>query len=334
MYIIAELSANHGQRFERAAELIREAAACGADAVKLQTFTPASMTVDADRPELRAGGDTLWAGRRLYDLYEEAMTPWEWHADLKRVAEEAGLDLFSTPFDGAAVEFLVDLGVPALKVASFELVDLQLVGMAASTRLPLLLSTGMATVDEIDDAVRVAREHGAGDIVLLRCNSAYPASPAEMDLRTIPDMVDRWNVPVGLSDHTLGPLAAVTARALGACVLEKHFTLDRSEPGPDAAFSMEPDDLRTLVDSIREAEASMGAVRYGPSPSERASLAFRRSLYVVRDVPAGTALTRDDVRTLRPATGLPPKKLADVLGRRASRDLHAGEPLTEDALSS
>lgn len=329
-YVIAELSANHGGSYERAVELLRRVAAAGADAVKVQTYRPETMTIDSSREPFRVSGGTLWDGRTLYDLYAEAQTPWEWHAGLQAEATAAGVDFFSSPFDAGAVWFLADLGVPALKIASFELVDHALIRTAAGTGLPLIMSTGMASSDEIDDAVRVAWGSGADGIALLRCNSAYPAPAAEMDLRTIADMTARWDVPVGLSDHTLGTTAAVTAVALGACVLEKHVTLSRSDPTPDAAFSLEPDELRSMVEAVREAESALGSVRYGPSEREKSSLAFRRSLFVVADVDAGEAFTEENVRAIRPGDGLAPRHLDAVIGRRAVRAVERGTPLTWD----
>jgi N-acetylneuraminate synthase len=278
------------------------------------------------------GPGTVWAGRRLYDLYDEAQTPWEWHDALFEAARAAGIDAFSTPFDASAVDFLDRFDPPAYKIASFELLDLDLIARAASRGRPLIISTGMASVAEIDDAVHTARDAGAASVILLRCNSAYPADPAEMDLLTIPDMAERWHVPVGLSDHTLDDTAAVAAVALGACVLEKHLTRSRAEPGPDSSFSLEPDELASLVVKVRTAEAALGGVRYGPSPAEEASLAFRRSLFVVREVEAGKTLTDDDVRPIRPAGGLAPKERAAVIGRRAARNIAAGTPLTWDLL--
>jgi pseudaminic acid synthase len=333
-YVIAELSANHMGELDRAIELIGLAAEAGADAIKLQTYTADTMTIDSDREPFLIGEGTLWSGRRLYDLYDEASTPWEWHGELFAAGRAAGLDVFSTPFDVSAVDFLEDFEPPAYKIASFELVDLDLIAYTASKGRPLIISTGMATVDEIDDAVSTANAAGAPGVVLLRCNSAYPADPSEMDLRTIPDMATRWSVPIGLSDHTLDEVAALVAVSLGACVLEKHLTLRRSEPGPDSAFSLEPAELAALVTRIREAEASLGTTRYGPSPSERASVAFRRSLFVVHDVAAGQRLTAADVRSIRPADGLPPKERAEVIGRRVTRDLERGTPLSWDVLES
>jgi N-acetylneuraminate synthase len=330
VYVIAELSANHGQSLARALELVDLAADAGADAVKLQTYTPETMTLDLDLPAFRVGDGTLWAGRRLADLYAEAMTPWEWYPELADAARRRGLALFSTPFDRTAVDFLVEHGAPAFKIASFELVDLPLIREAASHGRPLIMSTGMASADEIDAAVRAATEAGAAGVALLRCNSSYPAPTTEMDLRTIPDMAARWQVPIGLSDHTLDVTALTAALALGACLLEKHFTLDRGEPGPDAAFSLEPDELAKTVQTVRTVEAALGRVRYGPSPSEQASLAFRRSVWVTRPVAEGETFTEDNLRALRPAGGIAPDELAGVVGRRARRGIDAGTALTWD----
>ena len=332
-FVIAELSANHGQRLDRAIELIGLAADAGADAVKLQTYTAETMTLDLDLPAFRVGEGTLWAGRSLADLYAEAMTPWEWYPDLAAAAADRGLVLFSTPFDATAVEFLAGHDTPVFKIASFELVDLPLIRAAAGHGRPLIMSTGMATETEIDAAVTAATEAGAGGIVLLRCNSSYPAPATEMDLRTIPDMVGRWRVPVGLSDHTLGLTAVTAAVALGACVLEKHLTADRGEPGPDAAFSLEPDEFAATVVALREVEAALGTVRYGPSPSERASLAFRRSVWVTRAVRSGEVFSTENLAALRPAGGLAPDELAEVVGRRAARDIDAGTALAWDLVA-
>ncbi len=329
-YVIAELSANHGGRLEKAIELVRLAAAAGADAVKVQTYRPDTMTIDSDQEPFRIAGGTLWDGRTLYDLYAEAMTPWEWHEVLQREAMAVGIDFFSSPFDADAVDFLVGLGVPVLKIASFELVDHGLIRHAASSGRPLILSTGMARASEIDAAVAVARDAGAPGLALLRCNSVYPASPSEMDLRTIPDMVARWGAPVGLSDHTQSLTAAVVAVSLGACILEKHLTASRDEPGPDSAFSVEPDEFAALVRAVREAEAALGSARYGPSPREEPSLAFRRSLFVTEDVAAGELFTSGNVRAIRPGAGLAPRHLPAVLGRKASQAVRRGTPVAWD----
>jgi N-acetylneuraminate synthase len=326
-WVIAEISANHNGDLGRAKELIRVAADAGVDAVKFQTYTADAMTLDLDAGPFRIGPGTLWEGRSLHELYREAATPYEWHEELFATAEASGIVPFSTPFDADAVTFLEQFDPPVHKVASFELVDLALVRAVAATGKVLIISTGMATEAEIDEAVRAANAGGAGGIVLLRCNSAYPAPAAEMDLRTIPDMAERWGVPVGLSDHTLGSTAAITAVALGACVLEKHVTLARSDGGPDAAFSLEPDELRDLVAAVREAEAALGGVRYGPAERETASLAFRRSLFVVADVAAGEPLTDENVRAIRPGDGLAPRHLPEILGRTAAAAIPRGTPL-------
>ncbi|MCS6802857.1 MAG: pseudaminic acid synthase [Chloroflexota bacterium] len=325
-YIVAELSANHHGSFDRAAAIIRAAARAGADAIKLQTYTPDTLTIACDRQEFRIGG-TIWEGRTLYDLYQEAFTPWEWHAELKAIAEAAGIDFFSAPFDPTAVDLLEALDIPAYKIASFELVDLPLIRRVARTGKPIIMSTGMATLEEIDEAVAAAREAGCRDLVLLHCNSGYPAAPSEMHLRTIPFLAARYGVPVGLSDHTLTPTAAIAAVTLGASLVEKHLTLSRADGGPDAAFSLEPDEFAALVAAIRETEAALGDVRRGPTERERASRALRRSLFVVEDVAAGEVLTERHVRSIRPGHGLPPKHLEAVIGRRAACAISRGTPL-------
>lgn len=329
-YVIAELSANHMGSLERTLELVGIAQRAGADAIKLQTYTPESMTLDSNEAPFTVGAGTLWVGRSLFDLYREAALPWEWHEPIMHEARRLGIACFSSPFDRAAVEFLHDLDVPALKIASFELVDLDLIRCAAETGRPLIMSTGMATASEIDEAIDAARSAGATELILLRCNSSYPAPGGEMDLLTIPDMAHRWQVPIGLSDHTLGTTAAVTAVALGASVIEKHFTFSREEGGPDSAFSLEPDELAALVEAVRATSDMLGTVRYGPSPSEAHSLAFRRSLFVVVDLAAGSTITRANVRSIRPGNGLAPKEFDHVLGRRVLRDIPRGTPLTWD----
>jgi pseudaminic acid synthase len=331
-YVIAELSANHGGSLERAEEVVRAAAVAGADAVKLQTYTADAMTLDLAEGPFVVGPGSPWAGRRLHELYDEAHTPWEWHEPLFALAAELGLQCFSTPFDLDAVDRLEALDPPAYKIASFELLDLRLIAHAASTGKPLILSTGMATAEEIDEAVETARQAGASGVVLLRCNSAYPATPAEMDLAAIPEMARRWQVPVGLSDHTIGSTAAIAATALGAVAVEKHLIGDRAEGGPDSSFSATPDELAALVADVRVAAAARGGVRFGPSPSEQPSLAFRRSLYVVADLDAGEVVTDQHVRAIRPGGGLAPKHLGDVIGCRAARPLRRGTPLQWDDL--
>lgn len=332
VYVIAELSGNHNGDLGRALAIVDAAAEAGADAVKLQTYTADSLTIDSDEPSFVIGAGTPWEGRRLYELYEEAATPWDWTEALFERARGHGLDVFSTPFDAAAVELLEALDPPAHKVASFELVDHGLLRTIAATGRTVLLSTGMATVDEVDEAVAVLRDVGAGDVVLLRCTSAYPADPASMDLRSIPDMAARWQVPIGLSDHTISNTSTVAAVALGACLVEKHLTLDRRDPGPDSSFSLEPAELAALVAEVRVAEAALGSVRYGPTPEEAPSVVFRRSLFVVRDVAAGAVLGPDDVRSIRPGAGLAPRELAAVVGRRAAVAIRRGTPLAWELL--
>lgn len=327
-YVIAELSANHLGSKHRAIETVAAAADAGADAVKLQHYRPDTITVRGAHPDLTVGGGTLWDGQTLWDLYDSAMMPWEWTADLASEATRCGITWMSSPFDASAVDFLDRLDVPAYKVASFELVDLPLVREMASRCRPVILSTGMASIGEIDDAVHAVWSAGCDDLVLLRCNSGYPADPAEMNLRSIPEMARLWGVPVGLSDHTRGHTSAVAAVALGACVIEKHVTLLRDDGGPDAAFSAEPAELRDLVDAVRETHAALGAVAFGPSERERSSIRLRRSLRVVDAIPAGGAITRSNVRSVRPAGGLFPDALHVVEGLVAVHDLAVGEPLT------
>lgn len=327
-YVIAELSANHLGSKHRAIETVAAAADAGADAIKLQHYRPGTITVSGSHPDLTVGGGTIWDGQTLWDLYDSAMMPWEWTADLASEAARNGITWLSSPFDSSAVDFLDRLDVPAFKVASFELVDLPLVREVASRGRPVILSTGMSSIGEIDDAVRTASAAGCDDLVLLRCNSGYPADPAEMNLRSIPEMARLWEVPVGLSDHTRGHTAAVAAVALGACVIEKHVTLSRNEGGPDAAFSAEPNELRDLVDAVNEAHAALGSVAFGPSERERPSVRLRRSLRVVEAIPAGGAITRSNVRSVRPAGGLPPDAIDKVEGLVAAHDLAVGEPLT------
>jgi pseudaminic acid synthase len=330
VYVVAELSANHGGDYERARQLVEAAKETGADAVKLQTYTAETLTLDSDAAPFRVGGGTLWDGRTLHDLYREAHTPWDWQPRLKARADELGLDLFSSPFDASAVAFLEQMGVPAHKIASFEIVDLDLIRRVGATGKPVILSTGMADHGEIEEAVRVARESGASGVALLKCTSAYPAPAAEMNLRAIPAMEAAFGVPVGLSDHTLGTTVAAAAVALGACIVEKHFTLSRSIPGPDSAFSLEPEEFRRMVDGIRTTEAALGSAAHGIGPAEDRSRAFRRSLFVVRDVRRGEPFTAENVRSIRPSGGLLPKHREAVLGRSAARDIARGTPLTWD----
>lgn len=334
VYLIAELSANHHQDFDQAVQLIRVASEAGANAIKLQTYTAATLTIRSDQPYFRVGGGTLWDGRTLYDLYNEAYTPWEWQPKLKAIANDLGLDLFSTPFDDSAVDFLEQMAVPAYKIASFELVDLALIRRVAQTGKPIIMSTGMATLAEIDEAVRTAREAGAQQIALLKCNSAYPAPAEEMNLRTIPHLTEAFGTPAGLSDHTLEIAVAVAAVAVGACIIEKHFTLSRSLPGPDSAFSLEPHEFKAMVEAVRVAEKALGQVSYQVTAREAASRAFRRSLFVVQDIKAGELFTEANVRSIRPGYGLHTRYLPEILGRRAASDIERGTPLNWSLIGS
>ena len=327
VYIVAELSANHRQQFDKAVKLVEAAKEAGADAVKLQTYTPDTLTIKCDEPEFQIGSGTLWEGKTLYDLYSEAYTPWEWQPKLKEVADDLGIDLFSTPFDKTAVDFLEEMGVPAYKVASFEIVDIPLVEYIASKGKPVIISTGMATLAEIEEAVQAAQSAGASQIALLKCTSAYPAPADEINLRTIPHLAEAINLPVGLSDHTLSTAVPVAAVALGACIIEKHFTLSRSIPSPDSAFSLEPEEFKTMVEAIRTAEKALGEVRYEIGRQEAKSLVFRRSLFAVKDIRAGEELTEENVRSIRPGHGMHPRHLRDILGRRAAQDIQRGTPL-------
>jgi N-acetylneuraminate synthase len=332
-YVIAELSANHGQDYEQALAIVRAAASAGADAVKLQTYTADTLTIASDRADFRIGKGTIWEGRTLHDLYGEAFTPWEWQPRLKAEAEALGLHCFSSPFDPTAIDFLESMHVPAYKIASFEIVDLPLIRRAAATGKPLIISTGMASREEIAEAVQTARDGGATQIALLKCTSAYPAREDEMHLRTIPDLARSFDVVVGLSDHTLGIAVPVAAVALGACIIEKHITLSRATPGPDSVFSLEPQEFQEMVAAVRSAWSALGRVHYEPSANEAASRVFRRSLYAVRDIGAGDALTEENVRSIRPGYGLAPKHLDEVLGRRASRPIERGTPLAWELLA-
>ena len=333
VYIVAEMSANHNQNFDRAVQIIRAAKDAGADAVKLQTYTADTLTIRSDKSCFRIGGGTLWDGRGLHNLYAEAFTPWEWQPKLKAIANDLGMDLFSTAFDPTAVDFLEEIGVPFHKIASFEIVDIPLIEHMARTGKPLIISTGMATLAEIDEAVSGARSAGVAEIALLKCTSAYPSPPEAMNLRTIPHLAEAFGVPVGLSDHTMGTAVPVAAVALGARIIEKHFTLSRSQPGPDSAFSLEPSEFKMMVEAVRAAEKALGAICYGASAEEQKSRIFRRSLFVVKDVRAGEALTADNVRSIRPGHGLLPKYLPELLGRKAVRDVERGTPLSWDLIS-
>lgn len=325
-YIIAELSGNHNGELSRALALVDAAAAAGVDAVKLQTYTADTITIDVDRPEFRIEGGP-WHGRSLHELYREASTPWEWHDALFERARGHGLTCFSSPFDPTAVDFLSGLGAPAYKIASFELVDTPLIRKAAATGKPLIMSTGIADYSEIEAACRAAREGGAEGIALLHCISAYPARPEDMRLGTIEALAGAFGVPIGLSDHTLGSAVAVAAIARGACIIEKHLTLNRSDGGPDAGFSLEPEEFRRLVDDCKMAHAALGPAHHEREGMGGANAQFRRSLYVVADVAAGEILTEANIRSIRPGNGLAPGHLPEILGRPSARALKRGEPL-------
>lgn len=328
VYIIAELSANHNQNYDEAVSLIHAAKKAGADAIKLQTYTPDTITIPCNNQYFRVGTGTLWEGRNLYDLYSEAYTPWEWQPELQKIAKGLGMDLFSTPFDKSAVDFLQKMDIPAYKIASFEVVDLPLIHKVAETGKPVIMSTGMATLSEIEDAINTIRDTGNDQIALLKCTSAYPALPEEMNLRSIPHLAEAFQVPVGLSDHTLGIAASVVAVSLGACIVEKHFTLSRSVLGPDSSFSLEPEEFKLMVNSIRETEKLLGNVHYDVSEHEKASRVFRRSLFVVKDMKEGEIFSEENVRSIRPGYGLSPKNFDIILGRKASKDIIRGSPLT------
>ena len=330
-YIVAEMSANHGQTFDQAVKIIEAAKEVGADAIKLQTYTPDTMTINANNEFFQIKG-TIWEGRNLYELYGEAYTPWEWQPKLKEIADRLGLDFFSTPFDQTAVDFLEKLEVPAYKVASFELVDLPLLRRIAETGKPVIMSTGMASLAEIEEAVETVQQAGANHIALLKCTSAYPAPPEDMNLRTIPHMAAAFDLPVGLSDHTLGNDVAVAAVALGACIVEKHFTLSRGNLGPDSSFSTEPQEFKEMVKAIRRVERTLGRILYEITEREKSSQVFRRSLFVVEDMQAGEKFTEVNVRSIRPGFGLHTRHLSEVLGRRASKDIPKGTPLAWDLI--
>jgi len=327
-FIIAEMSGNHNQSLEVALQIVEAAAKAGAHALKLQTYTAETMTLDLAEGEffIKDPG-SLWAGTSLYDLYEKAHTPWEWHAPIFARAKELGVLAFSTPFDDSAVDFLESLEVPAYKIASFENTDLPLIRRVAATGKPLIISTGMASIAELDETVRAAREAGCKNLVLLKCTSTYPATPLNSNVRTIPHLRELFGCEVGLSDHSMGVGVSVAAVALGATVVEKHFTLDRSAGGVDASFSLEPAELASLVVETERAWRAMGRVQYGPTEAERKSLVYRRSLYVTADMVAGEAFTGDNLRAIRPGLGLPPKHTEAVLGRRARTAIKRGTPL-------
>jgi pseudaminic acid synthase len=325
-YVICELSGNHNGSLERCLSMVDAAADTGCDAIKIQTYTADTITLDVDRPEFRIHGG-LWDGRSLYELYQEAQTPFEWHAAIFERARQRGVTIFSSPFDETAVDLLDDLGAPAFKIASFEAVDLPLIRYAAAKGKPLIISTGMANLQEMQTALDTALDAGAAGVLLLHCVSSYPSTFADANVRTVPDMAARFGCPVGLSDHTPGTAASVAAVSVGASCIEKHFTLARADGGPDAAFSLEPAEFKALVTDTKNAWAALGAAHYDVLGAERANLQFRRSLYVTADIRAGEALSRANIRSVRPGNGLPPGELDNVLGKTATRDIARGEPL-------
>lgn len=331
VYIVAEMSANHNRDFNQALRIIEAAKEAGADAIKIQTFTADTMTINVQNEFFKIK-NTIWNGKNLYDLYSEASTPWEWQPKLKEAANKLGLEFFSTPFDPSAVDFLEKLDVPVYKVASFELVDLQLLKRIAKTGKPVIMSTGMASLADISEAVKVFKESGGKQIALLKCTSAYPAPPEGMNLRTIPNLAKIFEVPVGLSDHSIGIETAIAAVALGACIVEKHFTLSRDLYGPDSSFSIEPEELQTLVRAIRRVEKALGSVCFGTTEQEKSSIVFRRSLFAVKDIEINEEFTEENVRSIRPGFGLHTRHLEEVIGCRAKTYIPKGSPLDWDMI--
>ena len=325
-YIIAEMSANHAGSLERALELVHVAKDAGADCVKIQTYTADTMTIDCHNEYFQIEKGT-WEGEKLYGLYQKAYTPWEWQEQLRDEAAKVGIDFLSTPFDPRSVDFLEDLGVHFYKIASFELVDIPLLEYVAAKNKPIIMSTGMGTLEEIQEAVDAIYSTGNRQLALMKCSSAYPAKPEEMNLRTMQDLKERFGVPVGLSDHSMGAFSAATAVAMGANLIEKHFCISRAVKNPDSSFSMEPQEFREMVEQVREVEKAMGSVQYGVSRQEESNACFRRSLFVVEDIAAGEVLTPEKIRSIRPAYGLKPKHYQEVLGRTAKRALRRGTPL-------
>lgn len=330
-YVIAEISGNHNGSLDAALRLIRAGKEAGVDAVKIQTYRPDTITLKSDLPDFQIN-DGLWAGRTLYDLYEWAHTPWEWHEALFAEAKAQGVTLFSSPFDTTAIDLLEELGAPAYKIASFEAIDLPLIEYAASKGKPMIISTGMADLEEITEAVAAARGAGCEELALLHCVSGYPAPPGDYNLATIPDMIARFGVPVGLSDHTLSNATAIASVALGASVIEKHITLDRNGGGPDDSFSLEPSEFAALCRDATTAWEAVGSVDYGRKSSEQGNVKFRRSLYFVKDLKKGDVITADAIRSVRPGFGLPPKMLGELLGRPVARDVVAHTPVTLDSI--
>ena len=330
-FVIAEMSANHNGNLDAAFRLVEEARNAGADAIKIQTYRPDTITIKSDRPDFLIT-DGLWAGRTLYDLYEWAHTPWEWHPPLFAHARQLGITVFSSPFDQTAVDLLEDLNAPAYKIASFEAIDLPLIRYVARTGKPMIISTGMANSEEIGEAIAAARDGGCKELAILHCVSGYPAPAADYNLRTIPDMIRRFDLVTGLSDHTIGNATAIAAVALGALIIEKHFTLDREGGGPDDSFSLEPRELKSLCTESKKAWDALGSVNYARKSSELKNLKFRRSLYFIRPLTKGSIISAADIRSIRPGYGVSPKLFHDLLGKRVSRDVDIGTPVTMDAI--
>ncbi|MCY9375302.1 pseudaminic acid synthase [Bacillus sp. T17B1] len=332
-FIIAEMSGNHNQSLERAFNIIEEAAKAGAHALKIQTYTADTMTLNMNTKDFKIEDeDSLWSGRTLYTLYQQAYTPWEWHKPIFDKCRELGMIPLSTPFDESAVDFLEDLGVPIYKIASFENTDIPLIKKVAATGKPIIISTGMATVAEIDESIKAAKEAGCKELILLKCTSTYPASPENTNISTIPHMKELFNCQVGLSDHTMGTGVAVASVALGATIIEKHFTLSRADGGVDSAFSLEPSELKQLVVETERAWQALGQITYGPTDEEKVSLKFRRSIYVKKDIKAGDIFTEDNIKVVRPGYGLEPKFYEIIIGRTAKKHFAAGTPLKWDSL--
>ena len=331
-FIIGEISANHNGKIENAKKLIREAKKAGVDAIKLQTYTADTITLNCDNEYFQIKQGTLWDGKTLYDLYKEAYMPWEWHEELLRVAKEEGIICFSSPFDKTAVDYLENLNVSAYKVASFEITDIPLIEYIASKNKPIIISTGIATIEDIEEALNACKRMGNEQIALLKCTSSYPAPYEDMNLVTIKDMKERFNCIVGLSDHTLGPEVAVASVTLGAKVIEKHIILDRSEGGPDSAFSMEMDELREMVTAIRNVEKAIGTVDYSLNEKKKKNREFSRSLFISKDVKGGDIITEENIRSVRPGYGLSPKYYIDILGKKFNKDYKIGTPLNFDML--
>jgi pseudaminic acid synthase len=332
VFIIAELSGNHLQKYDNAVKLIKVAKEAGVDAIKLQTYTPDTITIDCDNEYFQIKQGTLWDGQTLYELYKKAYTPWEWQPKLKEIAEKEGLISFSSVFDKTAVDFLEEINVPAYKIASFEITDIPLIEYVASKGKPVFISTGIATLSDIEEAVSACKRMGNNQIALLKCTSAYPAPLEDINLRTIPNLAETFKTVVGLSDHTLGISVPIASVALGACIIEKHLTLDRKLGGPDAAFSLEPEEFKAMVKSVREVEKALGKISYDLNEKMKKSREFSRSLFVVKNMKAGEIFTEENIRSIRPGYGLPPKYLKEILGKRATQDIKKGVALSWELL--